>query len=116
MAELSNIAVVGIGPVSADATFARFGYLALQDLEILQKQGAVGDILGQFYNMDGKELDVEYHNRLIAVRLEKLKAMPHVIGIAGGEHKVDAIKGALRGRFIHTLITDERIALRLLKP
>ncbi len=49
-------------------------------------------------------------------RLEKLKAMPHVIGIAGGEHKVDAIKGALRGRFIHTLITDERIALRLLKP
>jgi lsr operon transcriptional repressor len=41
--------------------------------------------------------------------------MEHVIGIAGGEHKVDAIKGALNGRYIHSLITDEKTALRLLE-
>lgn len=114
MAELANIAVVGIGAVSADGTFASFGYITPQELEILRKQGAVGDILGQFYDRKGLKLDVEYHSRLIAVRLEKLKKMHHVIGIAGGAHKVDAIKGTLRGGYIHFLITDERTALKLL--
>ena len=114
IAELANIAVVGIGAMSPGATFASFGYVTPQELEILRKQGAVGDILGQFYDRDGQKLDVEYHHRLIAVRLEILKKMDHVIGMAGGEHKVDAIKGALRGGYIHSLITDERTALGLL--
>jgi lsr operon transcriptional repressor len=114
MAELANIAVVGIGAVSADATFASFGYITAHDLEILRKQGAVGDILGQFYDKYGKVLDVQYHKHLIAVKLEKLKNMQHVIGIAGGGHKIEAIKSALRGGYIHSLITDERTASGLL--
>jgi DNA-binding transcriptional regulator LsrR (DeoR family) len=115
MAQLANIAVVGIGPMSANATVTQFGYIALQELELLQKQGGVGDILGQFYDKDGNRLDVDFHNRLIAVSLEKLKKMQHVIGVAGGAHKVEAIKGALRGGYIHTLITDEKTATELLK-
>ena len=115
MAQLANIAVVGIGPMSANATVTQFGYIALQELELLQKQGGVGDILGQFYDKDGIRLDVDFHNRLIAVSLEKLKKMQHVIGVAGGAHKVEAIKGALRGGYIHTLITDEKTATELLK-
>ena len=115
MAQLANIAVVSIGPMSANATVTQFGYIALQELELLQKQGGVGDILGQFYDKDGIRLDVDFHNRLIAVNLEKLKKMQHVIGIAGGAHKVEAIKGALRGGYIHTLITDEKTATELLK-
>jgi lsr operon transcriptional repressor len=115
MAELANIAVVGIGAVSADGTFASFGYITAQELEILRKQGAVGDILGQFFDKNGKQLEVSYHDRLIAVRIDKLKKMEHVIGVAGGETKVEAIRGALRGGYIHSLITDERTALRLLE-
>lgn len=115
MAELANIAVVGIGAVSADATFTRFGYISPQELEILRKQGAVGDILGQFYDNEGQRLDLKHHNRLIAVSLEKLKDMPHVIGIAGGDAKVAAIKAALQGGYIHSLITDEGTALKLLE-
>lgn len=114
MAELANVAVVGIGAVSADATFASFGYITGQDLEILRKQGAVGDILAQFYDKDGNLLDVSYHDRLIAIRLAQLKRMEHVIGVAGGEHKIEAIKGALRGGYIHSLITDEKTAKGLL--
>ena len=113
MAQLANIAVVGIGSMSASATFTQFGYITPQELEILQKQGGVGDILGQFYDKDGNRLDVDFHNRLVAVSLEKLKNMQHVIGVAGGAHKVEAIKGALRGGYIHSLITDEKTALEL---
>jgi lsr operon transcriptional repressor len=115
MAELANIAVVGIGPMSVDATFTQFGYITPQELEILRKQGGVGDILGQFYDIDGNRLEVDFHHRLVAIRIENLKKMKHVIGVAGGGHKVDAIKGALRGKYIHSLITDEKTALRLLE-
>jgi DNA-binding transcriptional regulator LsrR (DeoR family) len=113
LAQLANLAVVGIGPMSANATFTQFGYITPQELEILQKQGGVGDILGQFYDKEGNRLDTDFHNRLVAVSLEKLKTMQHVIGVAGGLHKVEAIKGALRGGYIHSLITDEKTALEL---
>ena len=33
--------------------------------------------------------------------------MKHVVGVAGGTEKIDAIYGALKGKFIHSLITDE---------
>jgi DNA-binding transcriptional regulator LsrR (DeoR family) len=114
MAELANIAIVGIGVVSMDATFTRFGYISPQEIEILRKQGAVGDVLGQVFDTDGHQLDVEHHHRLIAVRLDKLKTMPHVVGIAGGENKVPAIKAAVRGGYVHSLITDERTAIKLI--
>jgi len=114
MAELANIAVVGIGSMSVDATFTQFGYITPQELEILRKQGGVGDILGQFYDLDGKRIEADFHHRLVAVRIENLERMKHVIGVAGGDHKVDAIKGALRGKYIHSLITDEKTALMLL--
>ena len=115
MAKLANIAVVGIGPMSSNATFTQFGYITPQELEILQKQGGVGDILGQFYDKDGQRLQVNFHNRLISVSLEDLKNMQHVVGIAGGEYKAEAIKGALRGGYLHSLITDENTALKLLQ-
>jgi lsr operon transcriptional repressor len=115
MAKLANIAVVGIGPMSTNATFTQFGYITPQELEILQKPGGVGDILGQFYDKDGQRLQVDFHNRLISVSLEDLKNMQHVVGIAGGEHKAEAIQGALRGRYLHSLITDENTALKLLQ-
>jgi len=114
MAEKTSIAMVGIGPMAPEATYFDFGYLTSEEVEDLRNQGAVGDILGQFYDSNGCKLKVEYHDRLIAIPLEELKELPHVVGVSGGDNKVDAIVGALRGGFIHSLITDERTALKLL--
>ena len=46
---------------------------------------------------------------------QKLKEIPLVIGVAGGEEKVEAIRAALEGGLIHVLITDERTGDALLK-
>jgi DNA-binding transcriptional regulator LsrR (DeoR family) len=45
--------------------------------------------------------------------LEQLRKVPRVIGIAGGVVKIDAIRGALEGGLISTLITDRLAAERL---
>jgi lsr operon transcriptional repressor len=115
MAELANIAIVGVGALSPEATVTRFGYITNGDLDILRQKGAVGDILAQFYDKNGELLDVDYHRRLISIHLQKLKKMQHVIGVAGGEYKVESIKAAMRGGYIQSLITDENTAASLLK-
>jgi DNA-binding transcriptional regulator LsrR (DeoR family) len=38
----------------------------------------------------------------------------YVIAVAGGRSKVDAVRGALRGRFMNVLVTDEECAAGLL--
>ncbi len=48
------------------------------------------------------------------IRLETLRNMKHVVGVAGGKEKIYAIAAAIRGGIIHSLITDEMTAQYLL--
>jgi len=43
-----------------------------------------------------------------------LRKMKHVVGVAGGADKIEALQAALKGGFIHSLITDEMTARALL--
>ena len=54
------------------------------------------------------------HEELISVTLDNLKKIPNVIGIAGGEDKVEAILSALYGKHINSLVTEEKTARMML--
>lgn len=107
-------AIVGIGALTADATIVRKGYISEVDLTMLRQRGAVGDILGHFLDADGNEVPYETDRRLISQSVEKLRSMNNVIAVAGGLNKVDAIRAAIRGGYVDTLVTDEGAAARLL--
>ena len=115
LAEEANIAMVGIGPMSFRSSFVTFGFITPPDIEVIRKQGGIGDIVGQYFDREGRPMDIELCNRLITIKLAQLKHMRFVVGLAGGDHKVEAIKGALRGGYLHALITDERTAAKLLE-
>ena len=108
-------ALVGVGTPTADATIVQMGYLEADDVRLLRDHGVVGDILGQFFDADGKVADVPIHDRRIGIDLEELKYIPKVVGVAGGLHKVPAILGALHGGFLDVLVTNELAAVRLLE-
>ena len=114
MAKMADIALVGIGSLMPDTEFGHFGYKSQNELDLLKKRGAVGEIHGEYFNVDGEPLDLEQHQRLISIRLETLRKMEHVVGVAGGAEKIEALQAALKGRFIHSLITDEITARTLL--
>lgn len=114
LAKLSKYIVVGIGGVYPDATIIQEEKMTINELTFIKQQYAVGDILGQFYDAEGKVLDLPHHKRLIGTCLTTLKNMKNVIAVAGGQKKVEAIYGALKGKYIHTLITDEATAISLL--
>jgi len=108
-------AIVGVGTPAADATIVQMGYLAADDVRLLHDRGVVGDILGQFFDADGRVLDLPIHERRIGIELSDLASIPKVVGVAGGLHKAEAILGALRGGFLDVLVTNELVALRLLQ-
>ena len=114
MAQLADIAMVGIGSLKTSTEFESFGYKSQKELDLLKKRGAVGEMHGEYFNSDGEPLELQHHHRLISIRLETLRKMKHVVGVAGGADKIEALQAALKGGFIHSIITDEMTARSLL--
>ncbi|MGV6987437.1 transcriptional regulator LsrR [Testudinibacter sp. P80/BLE/0925] len=116
-AEAADVAIVGIGSTQqkGQATLLRSGYINEDSQQDLRNKGAIGDILGYFMQHDGTlQPDIPLHDELISVPLDKLIKIPTVIGIAGGENKVEAILSALKGKYINSLVTEEKTAKMIL--
>lgn len=115
MIKLSNYSVVGIGGMNDDATVLKSGILTQNDFLYLKMQGAKGDILCHFIDSDGNLVNTSIENRLISTSLASLRALRNIIAVAAGVHKVEAIRAALKGKYINVLITDEATANALLE-
>ena len=114
LARRSTFAMFGIGDLSENSSPYKAGYVSQEMLRKLTALGIVGDICGRFYDVNGTPCLAELGNRTIAVDLRDFVSKRYSVGVAGGMRKVDAILGALRGRFCNVLITDERTAQALL--
>jgi lsr operon transcriptional repressor len=110
-----ELALVGVGTPTADATIVHMGYLNADDTRGLLERGVVGDILGQFFDASGNVVDLPIHDRRIGIELSDLRRIPKVVGVAGGVHKAEAILGALHGGFLDVLVTNELAAIQLLE-
>lgn len=114
-ARQADHALVGIGSLAGHPTLVQMGYVTPEELDDNRRAGAVGDILGMFFDADGALLQVPIHDRRIGITLEELRGIPNVVGVAGGADKVPAILGALRGGYLDVLVTTEGTAESLLK-
>uniref|UniRef100_A0A7V3YMY1 Sugar-binding transcriptional regulator n=1 Tax=Candidatus Caldatribacterium californiense TaxID=1454726 RepID=A0A7V3YMY1_9BACT len=109
-----DIALVGIGGVTSGSTLMDTGDIYPHEVEELIARKAVGNICGNFYNEQGEPVPCQADRRRIALTLQELSRIPRVIGVAGGEEKLRPILGALRGKFVNILITDDVTASALL--
>jgi DNA-binding transcriptional regulator LsrR (DeoR family) len=101
-----DVALVGIGHFASQhqSSMLFSSYIAADVLQKLELCGAVGDLCGRFFDAQGQQCFVE--RGVIGISLEQLRALQHVIGVAGGAEKVAAILGALRGGYVNVLVTD----------
>lgn len=107
-----RLAIVGIGSLDKDAHLQHTGMLTAPELAELQARGAVGEVLGQFFDAAGRLVDVDLNHRTLGVRARDLPNA-QLIGIAGGVQKVPAIQAALSSGSLTGLIVDEAAARRL---
>jgi lsr operon transcriptional repressor len=115
--ELSRTAVAtitGIGGTQASGSSVRSGLYSPDSISAIADLGGAGDMLGEWFDADGRVLPQATSDRRIGMDLAELRTMPHVIGVAAGTDKVTAIRAALRGGYLDTLITDEPTAELLL--
>ena len=109
-----EIALVSVGDLSEDATVFRERLLPRSALASLRKAGAVGDVLCQFVDREGRVVDHPVSRRVVAVALDDLRRLPKVVIAAGGARKAIAIRAALKATHASVLITDEAAAQALL--
>lgn len=107
-------ALVGIGAIDPSPLLAQSGNIfSQQELALLRQQQAVGDILLRFFDRNGHLVETGLEKRVISMSLEQLTKVSRAVGVAGGSRKYAAILGALRGRWINILVTDQFTARRL---
>lgn len=109
-----TLALVGIGTVEPSPLLASSGNIfSDEELDMLREKGAVGDILYRFFDAEGNPVQTPLADRVTGMDLDQLQRVERVVGIAGGARKFAAIRGALKGTLINTLITDRFTAERL---
>lgn len=115
LAARADIVLVGLGVPSPEAILLRDGNIITQkDLKMVKEAGGVGDLALRYIDTYGASLDLEINDRIIGLTLEQIKAIPRVIGVAGGEAKYELIRAALRGKILDVLVTDHATAKALL--
>ncbi|WP_126977787.1 sugar-binding transcriptional regulator [Frigidibacter oleivorans] len=113
LAQRADATFVGVGQMGDDAPLYKDGFITLDELRDLQRQGASGEVAGNIYDASGRYLETELIGRMGGVRIAPASDRP-VVGIAAGPTKVAAIRAALTGRIINALVTDETTAQALL--
>ena len=110
-----DVALVGVGSVNLDvSSFYHAGHVNQEDLEWLGKNGAVGDVCGLHFDVNGNPRGLDFQMRLTTLSKETLLQIPLRFAISGGDGKAEAILGAIRGEYINALVTDENTAKEIL--
>ena len=111
-----DVIIMGIGvPISEYSTVLQSGYADHKTLEKFAERGAVGDIILRYFDIEGNtEPFTEFNERVGGINLEHLKKISCRVGVATGKHKINAVTGAINGKFINVLITDVDCAEGLL--
>ena len=123
-AQSVDIALTGIGLIAEQTP----GFCSLAEsygvsVKRLKQLGVVGEINYQPFDSEGEivdrpELRALMH-RVLSVDGARLQALSrradrYVVAVAGGKAKIDAVRGALRGKFMNALVTDQDVAAALL--
>jgi len=106
-AALASMALVGIGSVDDGCTMVRSGCLSLAEIARLREQGAVGDVLGYYVDVDGRVIPSPHRDRLIALSIEELHRVEMVVAVVSEAEKPLAILGVLRAGVVDVLVVDE---------
>ncbi len=113
LAGSADVTYVGVGDLGENPPLLQDGFISRKELQILNRAGAVGEIVGWAFDASGALVEGLTNDRVASVKLD-VPATRLVVGVAMGEAKQRAIAAALKGRWLSGLVTDERTAEQLL--
>ena len=112
LAAQSDLKFIGIGTAKPDASLVSIGMIEPAEIEDVEAKGGVGEMLGHFFDAEGKPIETTLTKRTLSLGLEEY-ASKRMVAVAGGQEKIGAIRSVLMSRRLTGLITDERTAKAL---
>jgi DNA-binding transcriptional regulator LsrR (DeoR family) len=113
MSNRAGLKFAGVGSVDANAQLVTSGMIEPAEIARIEALGGVGEMLGHFFDAEGRVLDTALNARTVAVRLEG-RRNSRIVAIAGGAIKRAAVAAVLQSGRLSGLITDEATARSLL--
>jgi DNA-binding transcriptional regulator LsrR (DeoR family) len=113
MAKSASLKLVGIGTVDPLAQLVSSGMIERSEIDDIAAAGGVGELVGHFFDREGRRLATALSARTLAVPLDEV-GRQGMVAIAGGREKVAAIAAVLRSGCVSGLITDESTAMALI--
>ena len=115
LANSADIKVVSIGTIEDNYNGPIFGEKRVNDLDRweLKERNAVGELLAHFFDREGNVIDHSITKRSVTIDIPTKRGK--VVAVSGGAHKINAIRGALKGKLVDVLITDFDTCSTLLK-
>lgn len=109
-----TLAVIGLGAWTP-GTSTIHDVLSPAERKAVDASGAVGEAAGVFFDAEGAIVDTPLTARIVGLTGSQLHGIRHVIAIAHGADKVEAIEAAVRGDLIDSLVTTAQTADALLE-
>jgi DNA-binding transcriptional regulator LsrR (DeoR family) len=100
--------------VDENAALLRDGFVRPDEIRSLVRAGAVGEITGWAFDGHGRLIEGLTNDRVLSVPMDQ-PAERKVIGVAMAPARLRAVRGALRGKLVNGLITNEIMAELLLE-
>ncbi len=114
LAVQASVTFVGIGTIDYDAALLRDGFVKPDEIRSLTRAGAAGEITGWAFDANGTLIDGLTNDRVLSVPLQ-ISPVRRVIGVSMAPQRQKAIRGALKGKLVNGLITNEIMAEALLE-
>ncbi|MBZ0280399.1 MAG: sugar-binding transcriptional regulator [Anaerolineae bacterium] len=116
LARQANILLTGIGTIDpAYSAPLRAGYINHADLIAIAKAGAIGEFCGYHINFNGELVAIPQNECIVGLTLDEIHNIPLVVGVGNGLYKAACILGALRGKHINAVITDDVTAREVIR-
>lgn len=108
----ATLKLVGMGAADTGAQLVSSGMIEPHEIEEINASGAVGEMMGHFFDASGRILETMLSARTLSVPLEGAPDT-RIVVLAGGSSKVEAIRAVLNSGRLNGLITDELTAQAL---
>jgi DNA-binding transcriptional regulator LsrR (DeoR family) len=112
LARQASLHLVGIGEVDNQGFITSAGMVSASEIEDVARAGGLGEVLGSFFDDQGRQVPTDLSARALAPDIELLRGR-EMVAIAGGRNKMKAIRAVLRSGLLTGLITDESTARQL---
>lgn len=109
-----TVAVMGVGAWGPDESTI-FDAATPADREVARKRGVVGEVAGVLFDSEGHIVEVPLSERIVSVSAEHLRAIRDVVAIVYGVGKAKAVRAALAGGLVNSVIADSPLADALLE-